>query len=179
MTALFTSFKKRIDEIGLSLGSLLDPDPATHTDTKSQDIIKSYILLCHSEFEFYFEQIVKSVLDEGMLRANKGRIKKSYLSSIKAQNKEANVIIDKNNGIKFESLKRILGLAGFDASKISGETYVTKLNEFAKKRGGFAHKGQTGLSTLLCFSQEKSAIIWLLDETERLVDKYFGKNFNL
>lgn len=178
MTTIFTIFKNRIDEIGRSFGSLLDPDPSNHNDTKSQDVIKAYVLLCHSEFEYYFEQLVRSVISESIVRATKARIRRDYLNSLKEQNDLAKKIIDTNNGIKFDNIKKLLSLVSFNLSQIN-DTYVTKLNEFGKKRGNFAHKGNTGINTLFCFSQEKSNIDWLVCETKNNIDEFFKTKFKL
>ncbi|MBR1891058.1 MAG: hypothetical protein IJ811_01015 [Clostridia bacterium] len=178
MTSFFTIFKSRIDEIGKSFYSILDADPSNHNDAKSQDIIKAYILLCHSEFEYYFEQVVKSVISESIIRANKARIRRNYLNSLKEQNELAKKVIDSNNGIKFENVKKLLKLACFNIDEIN-DTYITKLNEFGKKRGNLAHNGNTGISILFCFSQEKNNVDWLVCETQNNIDVFFEKKFKL
>lgn len=67
MTKEFQHLENRIKEINLTFDTLLSSvDPLDQGVPKYQDIIKSYILLCHAEFEQYFEDVSKSVITQSM-----------------------------------------------------------------------------------------------------------------
>lgn len=170
MTTYFIQLDKRIREIGVNLQSLLPPDPLTHNDSKSQDIIKAYILLCHAEFEQYFESIVQSGLT--MIESQIDSISLYNTKQKDALHYSCNSsksIIENNNGIKWSNIKKMFPIIGFDISAID-DIYTTKLNEFGNKRGLVAHNGSTGISTCLSFSDEKGKVEWLVNETKILID---------
>jgi len=172
MTPEYNELSKRITEIGVNFQAMLDPDPSNHYDNKSQDIIRAYVLLCHAEFEKYFEDITRNTLANIYNTTQKSRYVKKYKSAFSKQFDLFNDIIKRNNGIKLDNIKKILSLCGFDTSNLTN-FYIQKLNTLGEKRGNLAHNGGGSLTTLLSFSQEKTEIEWLTKETLTNIDNYF------
>lgn len=172
MTPEYNELNNRIAEIGVNFQAMLDPDPSKHFDNKSQDIIRAYVLLCHAEFEKYFEDITRNTLTNIYTTTQKSRYVKKYKSAFNKQFELFYNIIERNNGIKLENIDKILSLCGFEKSNLTSD-YIQKLNQLGKKRGNLAHNGGGSLTTLLSFSQEKNEVDWLTKETLTNVDNYF------
>ena len=178
MTRSFEVLKNRIFEIEEAIGSLLPIDPTLQSEAKCQDLIKSLVLLCHAEFEEYFEQIAKGSITAIQSELENLEIKESHLLSIGKQYESMTKLIDANNGIKLDNLKKFLPLTGFDLSSLD-DTYIDRLNSFAKKRGRIAHRGQTGIVLLLSYTAEKSEIDLLVTETENSIDVFFENEYGI
>lgn len=174
MTNEYLELLHRIEEISSNFSSLLDNDPTMQSDRKSQDIIRGYIMLCHAEFEKYFESIVRVAINKVKVVVNNNATIFNENNTITLNNLLITIVekIEANNGIKIDNLKKIFAPVGFDTAQID-DVYISKISEFAKKRGEIAHNGRPLLCSLLSFSQEKNNINWLVKETENEIDKYF------
>ena len=179
MTSSFEVLKNRINEIEEAIASLLPVDPTQQSESKYQDLIKALVLLCHAEFEEYFEQIAKGSIDAIHCELEDLEIKETHLLSIKKQYESMRKLIDANNGIKLDNLKKFLPLTGFDLSSLENDAYITKINSFAQKRGRIAHRGQTGIVSLMSFSDEKNEIDWLVKETKNSIDVFFESEYGI
>lgn len=174
MTQDYSNLRNRINEIGNNFKVIIDDDPITQAEQKNQDFIRSYILLCHAEFEKYFESIVKTLIDN--LKINVNECEVFAAQKLFALNKiieNSTKLTETNNGIKIMNLKKLFEPTGFDTENLD-DVYVTKINSFAKKRCEIAHNGEPLLCRMLSFEQEKSAVDWLMQETEQQIDEYFS-----
>lgn len=125
-----------------------------------QDLTRSYILLCHSEMEEYFESYAKSIVriaykkyqDIGdisiplfaiCIMSNKIYNKKDKDNNTAEKRLANNIsnyheVISRNNGIKRDNISDIFVPLGLDIDKVD-EMYLTQITSFGQKRGNVAH----------------------------------------
>lgn len=156
-TKQYRELKRRIDY--LKSHNLPASNPSGHYTKKQQDEIRSFLLLSHAEFEYYFEdvgrQTAKQALDKWVsdhtykstvlmyLAAfvdNTERIKQADTSEkkIKAIVGQYFVTLNNNNGIKEDSILKILCPIGVEQDKIDN-TWLNTITSFGSNRGEIAH----------------------------------------
>lgn len=172
MSTAFNRLQTRIIQIGNDYQTIIDPNPLNQSDDKNQDLIRSYILLCHAEFEYYFEQIANETINNLISSIEKIKIAKSKKNIIKILLINNQKTINTNNGIKIENLEKMYKPLSIDLNSID-PIYKSKLGCFSSKRGEIAHKGIPLLCNSLTFNQEKNEVEWLVQETEKQVDILF------
>ena len=129
-------------------------------------LIRSYYILCHAEFEFFFEECatrkVNDVLrayhrtnaphilllsltfafiknDEDVTSARKSSNLPHLLNVMRTKYQKN--VLESNNGIKENNLIDIYSPLGIDVYNILDITTIGDLNTLGVKRGDFAHKG--------------------------------------
>lgn len=155
-------------------------------DIKTQDLIKSFILLCHAEFENYFESICKRIIANSKATYDKNNILLPSLLSLSLMSvrnfdkKDRNypttksrldklysnyiATIQNNNGIKEENLSNLLPMIGIDMSTIDA-TFLAQLTAFGRKRGQVAHSVS---NSVLSFKNECRDIDYIISELKEL-----------
>lgn len=148
MTKEYLYLKQRLIDIKQTFDKIINPDPTMQSE--SQDIIKSYILLCHAEFEKYFEDIAINVIETAKNNYDKvGEIglpllsltlmlKKDFKNESSKERLEKlfsnyHALIDGNHGIKSKDIEEIMAPIGLDITLLS-DIYIEMLNNFGKKR---------------------------------------------
>lgn len=151
---LFGVLAQRVD----SLQRLLPSDRVDGSYSQDeQDLIRSYRVLVHSEFEEYFEQRVETILSRELKRY-KSKSKPTrvlatccrafcreislnttsdvYEQAVKLQQKA----ITKNHGIKEDHVRKLLMPLGLDGVDFD-QTWLNMMNTFGERRGDAAHRG--------------------------------------
>lgn len=129
--------------------------------SQNQDKIKAFIILFHSELEYYFELIGKGVNSfqkaSAVASRNYSSIPNHYfvfgikqpdfsvefdqnIRGEKILKEYETLLAKKNNGIKSKDILSILLPLGIDYSHI-GLTLLNTLNDYGEKRCKFAHTG--------------------------------------
>lgn len=160
MTKEYKSLKNRLNQINNEFNSLLIPYKRKNSNIY-QDLVKSYILLCHAEFENYIEERCKVIVSRSKSKFDTtGIVTKSLLSLstmsskvFEEKDKQYQTLasridkfysnyfaaIEANNGIKRKDLKNLLPHIGIDYETID-ETLLSQLDSFGTTRGQVAHK---------------------------------------
>lgn len=188
MTKEYEYLKSRLSSISSSFDSLIPKDPLEQTDEKAQNIIKSYILLCHAEFEKYFEDvawdIIKKAKDEfdtkqqtSLPLLNLSLMLKKEFNNNETANERLDklfsnfrALIEGNHGIRKANINDMFAPLGIPIN-IMSDTYIESLESFGKKRGQIAHNVKESIITTYNFSDEKAMINRLLNETLEEIDK--------
>ena len=149
-SAKYTSTTARIDQIGVNLLPVTNP-AGTYTD-KDQDLIRSYCLLCHAEFESYIEnitlEVVKKAFDKWQLNKQlispiifhlafnyTSKIKDIPYSLIVKAFLDYEKTIKNNHGIKENNLNNFFKPIGYEMDSV----LKISLNSFGGTRGEIAH----------------------------------------
>lgn len=156
-TKQFKELKRRIDY--LISHSLPASNPSGHYTQKQKDEIRSFLLLSHAEFEYYFEDIgkqtAKQALDKWLADHNFKSKVLMYLAAfiedtvqikkadtaeekIKAIVGQYFVTLKNNNGIKEDSILKILCPIGIEQNQIDN-TWLNTITSFGSNRGEIAH----------------------------------------
>lgn len=189
MTTEFNLLRKRVNEIIQNFSDLIDTYPK-EINTKNQDLIKSFILLCHAELENYFETIcIKIISKSKALYDDKSIVTKplfslSIMSEKNFDEKNKNFTtnqarldklysnyfanIKNNNGIKEENLKKILPHIGIDMDSVD-DVLLSQLTAYGVKRGQTAHSTK---KVIRGFKDEVASIDSLLKNLEDLDKKF-------
>ena len=187
MTKEYEYLKTRLSSISSTFRAILPLDPLEQASDDKQDIIKSYILLCHAEFEKYFEDIACGIIKKAKEKYDSSKetslpllhlalmIKKEFATedaSTRLDKLYSNyrALLDKNHGIKKVNIDEMFAPLGMPISEMT-DTYVDTLESFGKKRGQIAHNGREALTTTYNFSDEESTINRLLTETLSEIDE--------
>ncbi|MGO4710505.1 HEPN domain-containing protein [Chryseobacterium sp. 2TAF14] len=175
--------------------------PAARTDgnytKKEKDLIKSFILLCHAEIEFFIEDIAKEKIQVSLRNWNSTRNKSNCLKSVLAFiGNEINFdndsngkilthrmnrivahyfssVIDKNHGIKEANILKVLLPLGIELHEID-VTWLSTMNSFGATRGLFAHSSNRVHSAIdrnTVLNQIKTQILPELEVIDSLVKK--------
>lgn len=158
--------------------------------TANQDKIKAYILLTHSELEFYFEQIALNIKDAAVLptirRGNYSNIPLDlFVYTHKQLDPDSDIDynargekvfnhfvqkIKKNNGIKKKDILSLLLPLGIEYHTIT-EILLNTLDTYGENRGLFAHTGSKSHATkILDRNTEVTFVKQLLQMIETLDD---------
>lgn len=188
MTKEYNYLESRLDSIAKTFNDLVPTDPLEQANDNIQNIIKSYILLCHAEFEKYFEDIAWSVIKNAKENYDKNKqanlpllhlvlmMKKEFKNNEAAEDRlnklfsNYRALIEGNHGIRKANINGLYAPIGIPISILS-DTYLDLLEIFAKKRGKIAHNVKESLLTTYNYKQEKEQIDTLLSETLQEIDK--------
>lgn len=187
MTNEYQHLQRRLQSISSTFEVLMPDDPLDETLEDKQNIIKSYILLCHAEFEQYFEDIALGIIKKAKEQYDSNNetsepllhlalmLKKDFTNEdAKARLDKLfsnyRALLDKNHGIKKANIDEMFAPLGMPTSSMS-DTYLEALESFGKKRGQIAHNVKAALSITYSFSIEKTAINALLNDTLSEIDE--------
>ena len=191
MTKEYEYLNLRIASVSSTFEALVSDDPLEQSSNDQQDIIKSYILLCHAEFEKYFEDIACEIIKKAKekydlnnetsvpllhlaLMLRKDFINEDATTRLDKLYSNYRALVEKNHGIKKTNIDEMFAPLGMPISGMS-ITYVESLDSFGKKRGQIAHNGREALTTIYNFFNEKASIERLLKETLTEIDEKAGK----
>ena len=153
----YVALKRRIDYLSTQL--LPKSNPTGNYSRKERDAIRAFLLLSHAELEFYFEaigkRIAKRALDQWCLNHEYKSKVLTYLSTYTETTERIRraattedriktiigyyfVSLDDNNGIKEDSILKILRPIGVDYAKID-KTWLNTLTSYGANRGKIAH----------------------------------------
>lgn len=189
MTKEYIKLKKRIEEIKENFSFFIEPYPK-EINNKNQDLIKSFILLCHTELENYFENICIRIISNSKATYDKNQklfpslLSLSLMSDRNFNDNEQDfttpksrlnklytnyfATINNNNGIKEKDLRKLLPIIGIEMTTID-DTLLSQLNAFGTKRGQTAH---TTKKQIRRFKEEVETVDNLIVALEEL-DKIF------
>ncbi len=142
------------------------------TDLQS-DRLRGLILLCHAEFEDYFESVAIKLLNEAESAWDKSNVANCNLSSLfissekckkgtfKTKAKQIIVTykeaVAMNHGIKEHNLKKLFEPLGYTLDDLD-PTFISTLESFASLRGAAAHSSAQRTQQPLDFITEKNRI---------------------
>lgn len=156
-TKQYRELKRRIDY--LICHNLPSSNPSGYYTKKQQDEIRSFLVLSHAEFEYYFEdvgkQTAKQALDRWLADHNHKSKVLLYLASFiesterikQADTSEKKIkaivghyfeTLSKNNGIKKDNLIKILCPIGVEQDQIDN-TWLNTITSYGSSRGEIAH----------------------------------------
>ncbi len=189
MTKEFKLLRKRIIEIISNFSNLIEKYPK-EINNKNQDLIKSFILLCHAEVENYFESVCIKIISKSKAMYDDKKIVTKPLLSLSVmsdktfEEKDKNfstsqqrldklysnyfATIKNNNGIKEDNLKKFLPHIGIDMESVD-DVLLSQLTAYGEKRGQTAH---TTKRTIRRFKDEITSINSLVDGLEDLDKKF-------
>lgn len=187
MTNEYQHLQRRLSSISSTFEGLMPDDPLEEVSEDKQNIIKSYILLCHAEFEKYFEDIAWGIIKKAKedydlknetsepllhlaLMLKKDFVNEDAKSRLDKLFSNYRALLEKNHGIKKANIDEMFAPLGMPISSMP-DTYLEALENFGKKRGQIAHNVKEALTTTYNFSIEKTAINALLNDTLSEIDK--------
>lgn len=195
MTPQYQYLHDRLLSIASTFDKLINVDPLAQVNESDQNLIKSYILLCHAEFEKYFEDIALAVIEDAKTKYDaSGETSVALLNLALILKKEFNnnetsedrlnklysnyhALIEGNHGIRKNNINELLAPIGLPVNKLS-ETYVAALENFGKKRGQIAHNVKEAIVSAYNYKNEKDVIARLEEETlfeiDTKVETYFS-----
>lgn len=207
-TQLFLQLQKRTKEItkGLHL-NLSDKRIAELSSAhilKLQELIKSFILLCHAELQIYFELICLKIIANSMAKfEGAGEIVKplssllstgitnvsmplSFGDSPNTDSGLGNRInkfvetykeqLSNNNGISGRSIFKMFGYLGFTKKEV-GSLLIDLLNSHSSKRCKIAHSHPDINSYVYSISDERESIDSILREVSKLDSAIIKKGY--
>lgn len=130
-----------------------------------EDRLKGFCILCHAEFEDYFESIAKRVFEESLNEWKAKKIanyqiasffvlQKPIDSSDDAYTKSIQLsrlykdILESNHGIKEDNIMKLYKPLGYRADDFDA-TLLSELNDFGKRRGESAHSSAQHTTIML------------------------------
>ncbi len=187
MTKEYEHLKLRLSSISSTFEVLMPEDPLEEVSDDKQNLIKSYVLLCHAEFEKYFEDIAWEIIRKAKEKYDLNNepslpllhlalmLKKDFVNedaTLRLDKLFSNyrALIEKNHGIKKANIDEMFAPIGLPISTMS-DTYLESLESFGKKRGQIAHNVKEALTTMYNFSNEKTNINTLLNNTLIEIDE--------
>lgn len=186
-TKQYRELKRRIDY--LLCHYLPSSNPSGRYTKKQKDSIRSFLLLSHAEFEYYFEKVgektAKQALDKWVANHNhKSKVLMSLASFIDnterikhAENLEDKIkaivgqyfaILKNNNGIKKDSILKILCPIGVEHDQIDN-SWLNTITSFGSSRGEIAHTSAR-IQSLKDPSDIRNDVVYLMRELS-LVDE--------
>lgn len=156
-TKQYKELKRRIDY--LLSHHLPSANPTGVYTRKEKDEIRSFFLLSHAEFEYYFEEVgrekAKEALDKWLANHeykskvllylavfldSTEKVKQSETSEdkIKAIVGQYFIMLKNNNGIKQDSILKILCSIGIDHDQID-YSWLNTITSYGTSRGEIAH----------------------------------------
>lgn len=186
MTKEYGYLVRQIQSITKAFEEVVSCEPLNQTDDKNQVLIKSYILLCHAEFEKYFEDVCLEIIRSAKEKFDKtGETSTPLLCLSLMMKKEFNnesqierlnhlysnyhTLINANHGIKKSNIKEMLNPVSLVYDNVS-ELYLEKMETFGKKRGEIAHNSKNALKISYNFILEKQIIQDMLKDTLNEID---------
>ncbi len=156
-TRQYNELKRRIDY--LLNNHLPTSTPSGQYTKKQMDEIRSFLLLSHAEFEYYFEEVSEQIARRALRKwvANHNykskvllylatftesteKIKQASTSEdkIKAIVGQYLITLKKNNGIKEENILKILCPIGIEQTQIDN-FWLSTITSYGSSRGMVAH----------------------------------------
>lgn len=194
MTKQYQYLHDRLISIKSTFDKVISADPLAQDNEYDQNLIKSYILLSHAEFEKYFEDIALAVIENAKAKYDEsGETSIALLNLVLILKKEFSnnedasfrlnklysnyrALIESNHGIRKTNINELLAPIGLPITKLS-ETYIASLDNFGKKRGQIAHNVREALILTYSYKNEKDEIARLendtLSEVDKKVETYF------
>ncbi len=187
MTKEYEYLESRIQSITKTFEEVLPSDQLNQTDDKYQNLIKSYILLCHAEYEKYFEDLCLTIISNAKAKFDASgetsapllclslMMKKEFKNNESARERLNNLysnyhtLIKANHGIKKSNIEEMLNPVSLIVESLS-DVYLGSMDTFGKKRGEIAHNDSNALKTLYNFQVEKSKILDILNDTLEQID---------
>lgn len=186
MTKEYGYLSSQIKSITKTFEEVISPDPLDQTDDKNQNLIKSYILLCHAGFEKYFEDVCLAIIRNAKEKFDKtGETSTPLLCLSLMMRKEFknesleerlrrlysnyNALIQANHGIKKSNIKEMLEPVSLIYESLS-ELYLENMETFGKKRGEIAHNSIKSLTVSYNFKLENQKIQDILKDTLNELD---------
>lgn len=155
-TRKYRELCRRIKEIEKHLVRSFVVKNVMDLSERELDLCRGYKILCHAEIEYYFEEVARMILNEGLLcwrnekkvtlpivglLGNYEKIETNDNIDTKI-NKVANDYLVKvlkgNHGIKEENLKKIYVNLGIDTSEFD-LMWIMALSSYGSSRGTIAH----------------------------------------
>jgi hypothetical protein len=119
------------------------------------DDLRAFTLLCHAEFEVYFESLAISILDRAKKRwdskhvanynlaclfVNQDRIEKKQSVSTKIEKiySDFRKSIEHNNGMKRDNILKLFEPLGYEEGDFDS-AFLADIDSLGSKRGNFAH----------------------------------------
>ena len=167
----------------------------TGPDVQQQDIRRGFRVLCHAEFEDYFESIAKRIFRDSLEIWQNNQIANYQLASFfilqdpiqKADNISAKITsltqkyhtsIKDNNGIKRHIIQTLFVPLGYELSDFE-DILLTELDEFGQRRGETAHKSARQTTTALDKYTEFQRVDHLLELLKGFEDSIRAKYASL
>lgn len=155
-TRKYRELCRRIKEIEKHLVHSFVVKNVMDLSERELDLCRGYKILCHAELEYYFEEVARMILNEGLLcwksekkvtlpivglLGNYEKIETNDNIDTKI-NKVANDylvrVLKGNHGIKEENLKKIYVNLGIDTSEFD-LMWIMALSSYGSSRGTIAH----------------------------------------
>lgn len=149
--------------------------------SKSQDMVRAMLLLCHAEIEYYLESVARKILNDSWEMLTKKNIANQHLIALfvlskskkEGYEKPSNTYnrfkkqylsaIDSNHGIKKENLMKLFRPLGYDPDVDFDVTLVSDLDALGTLRGSLAHTSGK-VQNLLDYQSEKKRIEGIVNE---------------
>lgn len=156
-----------------------------------EDRLRGLILLCHAEFEDYFESVALSLLKIAEEKWNNKKIANYNLAALfmwhekftkseTCETKAGMIIADfkkevkNNNGIKEDNIRKLFGPLGYRIDEFDA-TFISTLSSFGSTRGETAHTSAKKAQQSLDQSTEISRIDNLLSCISQFETVIFSK----
>lgn len=161
-TAEYRYLEKRIKK----LEKHFDFRPGIHGNTPLQeDRLKGFCILCHAEFEDYFESIAKRIFHSSLDEWKTRKVANFQLTSffvlqepieLKADTYTKSLllasryddILKSNHGIKEANIKKMYKPLGYDIGDFD-PLLISELNTFGERRGASAHSSARHTTIML------------------------------
>lgn len=160
-TKEYTNLKKRIKQLEKNYNFKENFNGPT---LKQRDLLKSFILLCHAEFEEYFEGIALRILIASEQKWKKQKVANYNLVSLLLKSDKfskgdsttnicniisthRNFITNKNHGIKAKNLLNMYEPLGYIESDFE-MSFLSDLNTLGSFRGDVAHHSDKKVTIL-------------------------------
>lgn len=162
---------------------------------KQEDHLKGFRLLCHAEFEDYFESIALRIFDESVDVWKKKNIANFQIASFFVEHERIESsdntltksfqiiqyykknIIDTNHGIKEQNIKKMYAPLGFEMKDFDPILFA-ELDSFGKDRGESAHSSEKHTSVQLDKDTEFARVerlLGLIENFEQVIRNKYSK----
>ena len=142
---LLIGLKEQIQKLEETFIHQFIKDPTARPDARPDEYefhVKAYCVLCHAALEGYFEDIVREVMNQYLEEwTNSGKYTDTLVTFVSYYGDEFLATVNKNNGISFRHLKRLLVPI---AIEITDDIKLSSINTLARERGKYAHKHRKG-----------------------------------
>lgn len=193
MTKEYKNLLSRIKKIKKNFSKIINLK--NEFSERNQDWIKSFILLCHSELENYFESICLTIISKCKEKYDTKLIIEQPLFSLvvmsnknfKENDNTHNTVVNRlnsiysiynesirnNHGIKEENIEKILPPIGITLEEINNidNTLLSQLTSYGRKRGACAHTTQ---KTFWRIADEVVSIDNIVNSIEKLDLKFYN-----
>lgn len=155
----YEGLKNRINQIINNFS--FEVKPTENPTPQQQDMALAMIVLCHAEFEEYFENMARDLLDRGVEQWDESNVANKNLASLFLEHEKIDkkVSIDQkarqaiadyrkkitsNHGIKTSNLKKLYKPLGYNVDDFD-QAFISELESFGGQRGKVAHSSKESL----------------------------------